>query len=40
MGASFKIGRVFGIDVGVHWSWLFIFVVVTWSFATGVLEHF
>src|SRR5438105_271293 len=40
MGSSFKIGRIFGIDIGVHWSWLFIFVVVTWSFATGVLEHF
>ena len=40
MGASFKIGRIFGIDIGVHWSWILIFVVVTWSFATGVLEHF
>jgi Zn-dependent protease/CBS domain-containing protein len=40
MGSSFKIGRIFGIDIGVHWSWLFIFIVVTWSFATGVLEHF
>jgi Zn-dependent protease/CBS domain-containing protein len=40
MGNSFKIGRIFGIDIGVHWSWLFIFVVVTWSFATGVFEHF
>ncbi len=40
MGASFKIGRIFGIDIGVHWSWVLIFVVVTWSFATGVFEHF
>ncbi len=40
MGASVKIGRMFGIDIGVHWSWVFIFLIVTWSFATGVLEHF
>lgn len=40
MGTSFRIGRVFGIDVGVHWSWIFIFAIVTWSFATGVLDHF
>lgn len=40
MGASFKIGRIFGINIGVHWSWILIFVVVTWSFATGVLEYF
>ena len=35
---SFKIGRIFGVDIGVHWSWIFIFAIVTWSFATGVLE--
>lgn len=40
MGGSFKIGRVFGVDIGVHWSWIFIFVVVTYSFATGVFEEF
>jgi Zn-dependent protease len=37
---SFKIGRIFGIDIGVHWSWVFILLIVTWSFATGVLEHY
>ena len=40
MGSSFKIGRVFGVDIGVHWSWIFIFVIVTWSFATGVFDEF
>ena len=40
MGGSFKVGRIFGVDIGVHWSWIFIFVVVTWSFATGVFEEF
>ena len=36
---SFKIGRIFGVDIGVHWSWIFIFAIVTWSFATGVLDR-
>lgn len=40
MQSSFKIGRFLGVDVGVHWSWVFIFFIVTWIFATGVLEHF
>lgn len=40
MASSFKIGRIFGVDVGVHWSWTFIFLIVTWSFATGILDHF
>lgn len=40
MGSSFRLARIFGVDVGVHWSWVFIFGIVTWSFATGVLHHF
>ena len=40
MLGSFKIGRIAGIEIAVHWSWLFIFVLVTSSFATGILEEF
>jgi Zn-dependent protease len=40
VGSSFKLGRLFGVDVGVHWSWIFIFLIVTWSFATGILDHY
>ena len=40
MPSSFKIGKIAGIEIGVHWSWLFIFALVTWSFATGILEQF
>jgi len=40
MDTSIKLGRIFGVDVGIHWSWIFIFFIVTWSFATGVLDHF
>ena len=40
MNSSFKIGKIAGIEIGVHWSWLFIFGLITWSFATGILEEF
>ncbi len=40
MGSSLKLMRIAGVDVGVHWSWAFILLIVTWSFATGVLDHF
>ncbi|MGI6208465.1 MAG: site-2 protease family protein [Anaerolineae bacterium] len=34
MGSGFRIGRFFGINVRVDWSWLFIFFLVTWNLAT------
>ncbi len=37
---SFRLGRLFGVEVSIHWSWLFIFFLVTWSFAEGVLKEF
>lgn len=40
MGSSIKIGKIAGIEIGVHWSWLFIFALITWSFASGILEEF
>lgn len=40
MTGTFRIGRLFGFDINVHWSWLFIFVLVTWTFANGILEEF
>jgi Zn-dependent protease len=40
MPASLRIGKIGGIEVFVHWSWLFVFVLITWSFATGILDHF
>ena len=36
-GPAWQIGRVFGIPIYVHASWLFIFFFVTWSLATGYL---
>jgi Zn-dependent protease len=40
MGSSFRLGRILGVEIGVHWSWIFIFLIVTWSFATGVFEYY
>jgi Zn-dependent protease/CBS domain-containing protein len=37
---TFKIGRVLGFEINVHWSWFFIFFLVTATFATGVLKEF
>ncbi len=28
---AFRIGKVFGIDIRVDWSWIFIFVLLTWN---------
>ncbi len=40
MLSSFKIGKIFGIEIGVHWSWVFIFALITWSFADGILKEY
>jgi Zn-dependent protease/predicted transcriptional regulator len=34
MRSGFRIGRIFGIDIRVDWSWLFIFALVTWNLST------
>jgi Zn-dependent protease/CBS domain-containing protein len=35
MKASFKLFRIAGIDIGIHYSWLFIFIFFTWTLAAG-----
>lgn len=32
---SIPIGRIFGIPVGIDYSWFLIFALVTWTLATG-----
>ena len=34
-GGSYRLLRVFGIDILVHWSWFGIFALLTWWLATG-----
>lgn len=35
MPGSFRIGRIAGIDISLHVSWVIIVVLLTWSLATG-----
>jgi len=35
MKSSFKLFRVAGIDIGVHYTWIFIFAFISWSLAMG-----
>lgn len=37
MKASFRLFRVAGIDIGIHYSWVLIFILITWSLAQGFL---
>ncbi|MGW0766824.1 site-2 protease family protein [Streptomyces sp. NPDC002676] len=39
MGATFSLGRVAGIRVGVHWSVLVIFLLIAFGLAEGRLPH-
>ena len=32
---SLLIGRVLGVEIRVHFSWLIVFALVTWTLATG-----
>lgn len=36
---SIRLFRIAGIDVGIHYSWLVIFGLVTWSLAAGLLPE-
>jgi Zn-dependent protease len=35
MQGSLKLGRLGGIEIGVHYSWLFAFALIAWSLAVG-----
>ena len=32
---TFKLGRIAGIEIGIHYTWLFGFVLLAWSLAAG-----
>ena len=39
MNSTFRLGRFAGIEVGVNWTWIFVFALVTWSLATVVFPN-
>lgn len=40
MKGSFRIARIAGIDIGIHYSWVLIFVLITWSLAASYFPSF
>ncbi|MCL4561101.1 MAG: site-2 protease family protein [Chloroflexi bacterium] len=40
MEATLKLGRIFGVPVGLHWSWFIIFSLVTVSLSAGYFSEF
>ena len=36
---SIRLGRIAGVDIGVHYSWFVILVLVSWSLAVGYLPQ-
>ncbi len=35
MKATFRLGKVAGIEIGIHYTWLLAFVLITWTLAVG-----
>jgi Zn-dependent protease/predicted transcriptional regulator len=40
LAGTFRIGRLFGFNISVHWTWFFFLFLLTWTFANGVLDEF
>ena len=36
MSDGFEVGRIAGIRIAIHWSWLVVFVLITWTLADSV----
>jgi Zn-dependent protease/CBS domain-containing protein len=39
LGSSFAIGRIAGIRISIHWSWLVVFALFVWTLSTGVFPR-
>ncbi len=36
MTSSIPLGRIFGIRIGINWSWLVVFGLIAWTLASGI----
>ena len=39
MSPSFRLGRIAGVEIGVHYTWLFAFALIAWSLAAGFFPN-
>ena len=39
MTSSLRLGRLAGVEIGLHWSWALIFALIVWSLADGVFPE-
>jgi Zn-dependent protease len=39
MRGGLKIGRIFGINIIIDWSWIFIFLLITWNLGAGLFPQ-
>jgi len=37
MRGTLRLGRIAGIEIGIHYTWLLAFIIITWSVAQGFL---
>jgi len=40
MKSSFRLGRIAGIEIGFHYSWLLAFILIAWSLAQGFFPQY
>jgi Zn-dependent protease/CBS domain-containing protein len=36
VGSSVRLGRIAGIEFGLNWSWVVVFVLIVWTLASGI----
>jgi Zn-dependent protease/predicted transcriptional regulator len=37
--STIEIGRIFGIRIGINWSWLVVFALIAWTLAAGIFPE-
>jgi len=40
MKSSLRLGRIAGIEIGIHYSWLLAFILIAWSLAQGFFPEY